>query len=234
MKFLSILLLTFSLAFATQTADESDEFESEFKSTSEVFDPLSGYNRAMTSFNDFMFENVLDPVVSGYRYVMPEEGRNAVGNFFDNLLYPVRLINNLLQLKFRAAGDETLRFIANTIVGFAGISDVATKYYHIPRHDEDLGQTLGYWGVGSGFHIVLPFFGPSNLRDLVGMSGDYFAKPLSYVDPTSAELALKSYEEGNKLSLNPDMYKNLKKDAVDLYPFLRDAYEQRRERLIKE
>lgn len=229
------LLFMLSTLFCNQINAEFDEFEREFESTkADVFDPLSGYNRAMTHFNDFVYENIFDPMVSGYRYVVPEQGRNAIANVFDNLMFPLRFVNNLLQFKFKAATDETLRFIANTIIGFGGISDVATTFYKIPRHDEDFGQTLGYWGVGKGFHIVLPILGPSNLRDTFGMVGDYFTNPITYIDPNELSTGLKIYEKGNLMSVSPTSYKNLKKDAIDLYPFLRDAYEQRRDYLIKE
>nr|WP_314888651.1 VacJ family lipoprotein [uncultured Campylobacter sp.] len=223
MKFLLSFLLFFSVTFA----QDINEFDEEFGSKKEILDPLSGYNRAMTGFNDFFYVNVFNPVARGYAYVVPKPARTAIDNFFDNLMFPIRFINNLLQFKFKAAGEETLRFIANTIIGFGGLTDGA-KYYDLQRHDEDFGQTLGYWGVGGGFHIVLPFLGPSNLRDVVGFGGDYFADPVSYLDPALLSIGLKSYNRLNNVSLDPDGYENLKKDAVDLYPFLRDAYEQNR------
>ncbi|MGG7048641.1 MULTISPECIES: MlaA family lipoprotein [unclassified Campylobacter] len=226
-------LLTFFLSITLAFSQSSDEFDAEFNDKN-TFDPLSGYNRMMTSVNDKIYTYIFDPVVDGYRYVVPAKGREVIANVFDNLLFPLRFVNNILQFKFQNAADETLRFIANTIVGFGGISDVATTYYKIPRHDEDFGQTLGHWGVGSGFHIVWPIFGPSNLRDTFGLVGDFFAKPINYVDPNELSLGLNVGSKTNEMAQNPDMYKNLKKDAVDLYPFLRDAYEQRRDYLIKE
>ncbi|KEA45895.1 MlaA family lipoprotein [Campylobacter mucosalis] len=228
MRYFLAIIFSLTIVFA-----QTDEFEDEFDKK-EIFDPLSGYNRVMTSINDTIYTYIFDPVLDGYRWLVPQEGREAIANIFDNALYPLRLINNLLQFKFQNAGEETLRFVANTIVGFAGVSDVATKYYKIPRHDEDFGQTLGYWGVGSGFHIVWPIFGPSNLRDTFGMVGDYFSKPTSYIEPETLELAVKTFDETNSKSLSSMSYKQLKKDAIDLYPFLRDTYEQRRNHLIKE
>ena len=97
---------------------------------------------------------MLTPVAKGYAYVVPSTARTMVANFFDNLLFPVRFVNNLLQFKFQNAGEETLRFLANTIIGFGGLTDGA-KYYDLKAHNEDFRQTLGYWGLGSGFHIVL-------------------------------------------------------------------------------
>lgn len=229
MKFFISLMLGFVLVFG----NEIDEFDDEFKDKTEVFDPLSGYNRVMTNVNDFLYVNIFNPAIRGYNYVVPQPAREAAGNFFDNLLFPLRFVNNLLQFKFKEAGEETLRFVANTIIGFGGLTDGA-KYYDLQRHDEDFGQTLGYWGVGSGFHVVLPILGPSNLRDIVGLAGDYFADPISYINPSSRASGIQIYRRGNSWSLDPDAYENLKKDAVDLYPFLRDAYEQRRNYLIKE
>ena len=236
MKFLLSIFFSLFLACANtdiNTNSESDEFDVEFEAKKDVFDPLSGYNRIMTHANDFIYVNMLTPVAKGYAYVVPKTARTMVSNFFDNLLFPVRFVNNLLQFKFQNAGEETLRFLANTIIGFGGLTDGA-KYYNLKPHDEDFGQTLGYWGLGSGFHIVWPLIGPSNLRDTGGMVGDYFADPISYVDPILLSTGIKSYRAFNNFSQGPTAYEKLRKDAIDLYPFLRDAYEQRRDKLIKE
>ena len=229
MKFILSFLLIFGFIFS----DDLGQFDDEFDTKKDMIDPLSSYNKAMTSFNDFMYSNIINPIAKGYAYVVPKPARTAIDNFFDNLKFPIRFINNWLQFKFKAAGEETLRFVANTIIGFGGLTDGA-KYYNLQRHEEDFGQTLGYWGVGSGFHIVLPLLGPSNLRDIVGFGGDYFSDPVTYVRPELTSFGLKSYNRLNNISLDPDKYENLKKDAVDLYQFLRDAYEQHRDYLIKE
>lgn len=233
--FLSVIFALFVLA----NDIDLNEFESEYKQE-QIFDPLSGYNRFMTKVNDSLYKGIFIPILKGYDYVMPDEGQRAIENFFTNLMYPIRLTNNLLQFKFKNAGDETLRFIANTIIGFGGISDVATTYYQIPKHDEDFGQTLGHWGVGSGFPVVLPLFGQKNLRDIVGMVGDYFVNPLTYADHWWAKdhsyisSGVKVFQGLNQLSIEPELYIKLTKDAVDLYPFIRDVYEQQRANLIKE
>ncbi|MBR8463281.1 VacJ family lipoprotein [Campylobacter sp. faydin G-24] len=236
MKIFATLIFSFALLLATtdENVEQNDGFDVEFNSPAKVFDPLGGYNRVMTNINDFFYVNILTPTAKGYAYVVPKPARTAITNIFDNLMFPMRFINNLLQFKFKNVGDETLRFLANTIIGFAGVSDVATKYYGIPKHDEDFGQTLGYWGLGGGFHLVLPILGPSNLRDTIGKVGDYFTNPITYVDPNALSLGINAFHYLNDYSHDPYAYEHLKKDAIDLYPFLRDAYEQRRIYLIKD
>lgn len=232
MKKFSVIVAIFFAVFINAN-DEISEFEAEFEKK-EVFDPLSGYNRVITGFNDVVWDYAFTPVLKGYDYIMPDPIQGAFHNFFDNLLYPLRLVNNLLQGKFANSWDETKRFLINTTIGFAGFSDAATMHFGIPRHDEDFGQTLGYWGIPAGPHIVWPILGPSNLRDSFGIVGDYFSNPVTYIpdDPTSWGVGV-GYR-ANDYSIDPDFYQKLKKDAVDLYPFLRDTYEQRREYLIKE
>ncbi|MDD3324337.1 MAG: VacJ family lipoprotein [Sulfurospirillaceae bacterium] len=226
------------------SATEYNSFDEEFsvKNTEEEIDPLSGYNRLMTEFNDVFYIYLLNPTAKGYSCVAPKEARLAISNFFENLFFPIRLINNLLQFKFQNSLEETERFVINSTIGILGFMDVAKDQYNINPHNEDFGQTLGYYGVGSGFHVVLPFLGPSNLRDMVGIFGDSWANPISYIDSRSANL-LDSDEESiyatsfhviNKASLHLNEYENIKKDAVDLYPFLKNFYESRREKLIKE
>ncbi|EAU01463.1 VacJ family lipoprotein [Campylobacter curvus] len=233
MRILLAIFFSTLLAFANPSTNEADEFDVEFDAKANTFDPLSGYNRVMTNVNDFIYSNMLTPAAKGYAYVVPEPARTAISNFFDNLMFPIRFVNNVLQLKFQNAGEETLRFLANTIIGFGGLTDGA-KYYGLKEYDEDLGQTLGYWGVGNGFHIVWPILGPSNLRDTAGMVGDYFANPISYVKPRELSIGIGAFKYLNDFSHDPTAYDKLKKDAIDLYPFLRDGYEQRREHLIKE
>ncbi len=217
-----------------------DEFSGEKEK--EIFDPLSGYNRVMTSFNDGLYVYVLDPVLlKGYNYI-PEPVRVSVNNFFDNLNYPVSVVNNILQLKFKNTGTESLRFVINSTVGILGLFDPAQSWFGLEDHQEDFGQTLGYYGVGGGFHIVLPFFGPTNLRDLAGDFIDFYVNPIYYVDVRRYNIVrntyqgwgLVTYKEFNKMSLYTKEYDNVRQDALDLYPFLRDLYEQSRQKKIEE
>ncbi|MCD6585824.1 MAG: VacJ family lipoprotein [Desulfobacteraceae bacterium] len=221
--------------------DELDDFDtfdefSEFADTQEIetYDPLNGYNRFMTQFNDRVYFWFLKPLAQGYSAIVKEPARQAVGRFFDNLGYPSRVVNNLLQLKIKPAGIETARFGVNTTTGLLGLFDPAYSWLELKPCPEDFGQTLGYYGVGSGFHIVLPFLGPSNLRDVFGELPDYFLDPVIYIDEVEIRLAVTGVKVINFTSLHIEQYDALKKDAFDLYIFLRNAYETKRIKAIEE
>lgn len=224
----------------------ADEFDKEFAKTEEkhVFDPLSGYNRVMTNFNDKVYINVLNPVATGYSNTFPQTFRVAMSNFFDNLLFPIRFVNNLLQFKLDNCAEELGRFVVNTIWGLGGFMDPASSELGWEAHKEDFGQTLGFYGVGEGFHIVLPLLGPSNLRDMVGLVADGYVSPVSatgasdiqYKIPENIaqQLGIQVGDTINSTSLRLGQYENIKKDSLDLYPFLRDIYSQSRNKQIEE
>lgn len=238
------ILLSFVFACSLMLASSSSDIENEFSANKEetLFDPLSGYNRIMTTFNDNVYEYVLKPTAQGYAYIVPQPAREGIANVADNLLFPIRFINNILQLKFQNSMEELGRFVINSTLGIVGFMDVASSDFGLKPHSEDLGQTLGFYGVGGGFHIVLPFLGPSNARDVVGLFGDSWANPLSYVEARNAnlldsfeeELLLKGFLAINQTSLRFEEYDSFKKDAIDLYPFLRNLYESRRNKRISE
>ena len=230
-----------------------DEFEDEFgDAEKEVFDPLSGYNGVMTEFNDGFYVYFVDPVARGYRWVLPDGARRGVNRFFHNLFFPIRFVNNVLQLKVKNAGEEFLRFVLNSTIGIFGIWDPAKEWFDLEAHEEDFGQTLGFYGVGGGFHVVLPFLGPSNVRDMFSLYPDMQMDPVYYVEnrpynlpqndgeylgysrKTLQSAQLTVLKTINRESLRIGQYANLKKDAIELYPFLRDVYEQNRAKLIKE
>lgn len=222
-----------------ETDNQIEEFEEEFseQETNTVSDPLSGYNRFMTSFNDKVIIHALNPVAEAYAYIIPQLLRLSISNFIDNIQFPIRFANNLLQGKFQNSSDELGRFIVNSTVGLGGLMDPATDHMNIPVHDEDFGQTLGYYGIGPGYHIVLPFLGPSNVRDIFGITGDAYLSPLvntrgleNYKIPKNLGQSIGIYtiQIINKTSLHLGEYENLKEDAIDLYPFFRDTYEQKR------
>jgi ABC-type transporter lipoprotein component MlaA/pimeloyl-ACP methyl ester carboxylesterase len=147
-----------------------------------VPDPIEPFNRLMWDFNTGLMTDVIKPTSKVYRFVVAKPIRTGIGNFGVNLTYPGRLINNLLQEKWRGARDESYRFVCNTTVGVVGFFDVATKW-KIPKSDADFGQTFGQWGWKPQCFLMLPFFGPSNERDAVGLAADTAANPLLYIAP---------------------------------------------------
>jgi phospholipid-binding lipoprotein MlaA len=219
-----------SLKEASAADEETEALES---SGETVPDPLEPLNRAFFEFNDKLYFWVLKPVATGYKTVVPEEVRVCVRNFFRNLAFPVRFANNLFQGKFFGAVEETCGFLVNSTVGLGGLADIATAV-DLKRHDEDLGQTLAVHGAGPAFYINWPFFGPSTLRDTIGMAGDVFLDPLTYL----GDFWYAPYSRGlnvvNETSLRIGDYESLKKAALDPYVALRDAYYQNRLSKIKE
>jgi len=147
-----------------------------------VPDPIEPFNRVMWKFNVGLMTDVIKPTSRVYRFVVVKPVRIAIGNFGRNLAYPGRLINNVLQGKWRGARDESYRFVCNSIAGVAGVFDVGTKW-NIPKSDADFGQTFGQWGWKPQFFIMLPIFGPSNERDTIGLAADTAANPLLYISP---------------------------------------------------
>ncbi|NLK66296.1 MAG: VacJ family lipoprotein [Campylobacteraceae bacterium] len=215
MRVILAFLLTVNIIFANQKEME-------------VSDPLSGYNRVMTSINMAFYDYIMYPISYSYDYIMPDPIQGAISNFFDNLLYPMRLVNNLFQGKFEASWVETKRFFINTTIGFAGFSDAATLHFDIPKHSEDFGQTLAVWGVPSGAYIVWPIIGPSNLRDTVGLVADYFSDPLSYIEDDWTAFGVKAGRTINEDSLNPGAFSKEAKTNPDPYIFIRDSYIKKR------
>ncbi|WP_305042623.1 MlaA family lipoprotein [Geoalkalibacter sp.] len=215
--------------------DDYSPFENEFdEDVVAVYDPIEPFNRAMFWFNDKLYFYLLKPVARAYR-VVPEPARVSVGNFFSNVATPVRLANCLLQFRFPDAGRELGRFVVNTTWGVGGLFDPAHKRLGWHKKDEDLGQTLGYFGIPAGPYLVLPLFGPSNPRDAVGRIGDGVLDPWPYVlDETWEVIAVKTYDRVNWLSLDRDTYEAIKREQLDPYLFIRDAYAQRRDAMIME
>jgi phospholipid-binding lipoprotein MlaA len=218
--------------------DNSDEdfFEDEFEEDKlQVADPLSPWNRAMFHFNDKFYFWALKPLARGYKAVAPEFFRTGVKNFFRNITTPIRLVNCMLQAKGNAAVVEFSRFVVNTTIGVLGFGSPADKYPRlIPPDSEDLGQTLGSYGLGNGFYIVWPILGPSTLRDSIGRAGDFFLDPVSYVEPAEASIGIRAFDTVNNTSFRIGDYESLKKSAIDPYTALREVYLQIRENKVKE
>jgi phospholipid-binding lipoprotein MlaA len=202
--------------------------EGEAKQATPIADPLEKFNRAMFTFNDKLYYWVLKPVAQGYAKVVPETPRVSVSNFFNNLGFPVRFLSMLLQADFSGAAAALGRFTVNTVWGIGGLMDPAsTKQLEIPKKDADLGQTLGFYGLGQGFYIVWPFLGPSSARDSVNIPGDYFLHP-SILLLWYEWLPLRTYGVVNDTSLRIGDYEALTEAAIDPYIGMRDAYVQYR------
>lgn len=192
-----------------------------------IADPLETLNRGTFWLNDKLYFYALKPVARVWR-VVPRDGRRAAKNFFTNISSPLRIINAGLQRKPAAVGHELSRFLINSTFGIAGLFDVADKWGMTPV-DEDFGQTLGYYGVGSGFYLVLPLMGPSSLRDLSGTVVDSFVLPgdaVTFRLSLAEQFALRGGMAINDLSLDNDSYEKLKRDSLDPYLFLRASYAQ--------
>jgi phospholipid-binding lipoprotein MlaA len=213
---------------------EDEEFLDEEEDDVRIADPLSLWNRGMFHFNDKFYFWVAKPIARGYSFIVPEPVRESVANFFVNIAAPVRVANNILQLKFKRAGSEVARFGVNTTLGIAGLFDVAGDQLGVEMHEEDLGQTLGHYGLGHGIYIVWPVLGPSSLRDTVGFVGDWFLDPITYVEPTRDRLAIRAYDSVNDVSLRIGDYEALKEAAIEPYIAFRNAYIQFRKKKVEE
>ena len=200
----------------------------------EIADPLEPFNRAMFHFNDKLYFWMLKPVAQGYKEVVPEPARISVKNFFSNLGFPVRFLSCLLQANFSGAAAEFGRFGVNTIWGIGGLMDPASsKELDLKKQDTDLGLTLATYGVGHGFYLVWPVFGPSSPRDTIDLAGRYFLNPLSYITPWYYPLGTRALNVVNATSLSIGDYESLKEAAIDPYVAMRDAYIQYRQKKIK-
>ncbi|MBE9487132.1 MAG: VacJ family lipoprotein [Desulfuromonadales bacterium] len=214
--------------------DFDDDFDDDFADEGSfdeilIADPLEGFNRGMFWVNDKLYFYLAKPVAKGYRFIVPRPVRVSVGNFFSNLLTPMRAANALLQLKFTDFGTEIYRFVVNSTIGIAGLFDPATSLAGVEKVEEDFGQTLGYYGAGHGFYLVLPVLGPSSLRDTTGGLVDTVLDPFWYADLTTMEhLGAKVFKVTNGLSLDKDTYESIVRDSLDPYLFVRAAYAQRR------
>jgi len=215
--------------------DLEDEEDEEDEDAILVADPLAPWNHLMFRFNDKLYFWVLKPVATGYKAVTPSMVRVGIKNFFQNLTTPIRVVNCVLQGKFRTAETEIARFLINSTVGVLGFGDVAKNNPRFVRPpEEDLGQTLGSYGIGNGVYIVWPIMGPSTLRDTVGTFGDRFLSPVTYVDiPTEATLGITVLETVNETSFRIGDYEAIKDAAIIPYEAFRDAYLQYRKKKVE-
>jgi len=193
-------------------------------------DPWERMNRTTYKFNDKLDKAVLRPVVHGYQKVTPSFARTGISNFFDNLNYPVVIVNDLLQAKLLTAGQDTGRLLMNTTLGIGGLLDPASRA-GLQKNNNDFGLTLGTWGVHKGPYFVIPFLGPSDVRDGLGRIPDSFASPQNYIGNTTVHYSLWG------VGLLDARYRlisteKLLDSAYDPYLFMKNAYLQRRDYLL--
>lgn len=198
------------------------------QAAADAVDPLERVNRAVFEFNDTIDRNLLRPVAQSYRDHLPDWTRRGIGNFFGNLREPIVIVNDLLQAKFEQAASDLARFIFNSTFGLFGLLDVATPMGHL-RHDEDLGQTLGVWGLSPGAYLVLPLIGPSTARDALGLAGDLQLDAVYYIDDGWTRAGVGALRAVHTRSVLLSASRVLEASALDVYLFTRESYLQRRE-----
>jgi len=220
----SILFFSFSLSLTTGCATLDGPPNPD--------DPLERYNRAMFSFNETMDKAILKPVAKGYNWIMPDILSTAVTNFFNNLDDIVVFANSLLQLKIQKAGETSARIVWNTTFGLLGLIDVAS-HMDLPKQHEDFGQTLAFWGVGSGPYFVLPFLGPSTVRDGLSVPVDWVLfDPVFQDKELKVTLSLLVVRYTDKRAGLLSATNIIDETAPDKYAYIRDAFMQRRLYLI--
>lgn len=214
------------------------------------YDPLEPMNRAVFNFNEMVYDNVFDPVARGYKKVTPDPIELVVGNFFSNLNDVVVITNSVLQLNYKSALASSTRLLINTTFGIFGLIDIASDLsaasdINLNKRNEDFGQTLGHYGIGSGPYIVLPLLGPSSARDTFGLAVDsffmdpvtqgvtgVFMKNVDYINAVALRLPIATARTINARAQFLDGDKTLEEAALDKYEFTRDAYLQRRTSLV--
>ncbi|AZD01249.1 VacJ family lipoprotein [Pseudomonas chlororaphis] len=193
-------------------------------------DPWESINRPIFTFNDTIDTYALKPLAQGYQAVTPQFLEDGIHNFFRNIGDVGNLANDILQAKPHAAAVDTARLLMNTTIGVAGFFDVGTKM-GLQRNDEDFGQTLGYWGVGSGPYVMLPFFGPSTLRDAPAKYVDSFTDGYRYVNDVPVRNSVFALEV---VDTRASLLSSEKLISGDKYTFIRNAYLQNREFKVKD
>ncbi len=203
-------------------------------STSKTFnrqDPFEPFNRGVYQFNETLDRAVLKPVAKGYNTVMPTPAKAMVGNFFSNLDDVIITANDLLQFKFVQAFSDTGRILINTSVGVFGLVDVASAVGY-DKHNEDFGQTLGYWGVEAGPYLEIPFLGPSSVRDGIGLYVDSRPSRIRLIHRMRTRNQLYALKAINRRAALLETESVMEEAVIDRYEFIRDAYLLRRQSLV--
>lgn len=210
------------------TGVESDEVAADY-------DPWQPFNERTFAFNHAVLDRfIVKPAATGWDKVMPDVAQRGLGRAFDNLDMPRRVVNNLLQLRPKEAGAELVRFIVNTTAGVAGFIDVAKMALHLDKSDADMGQTLGFYGIGAGPYLVLPFLAPLTVRDGIGRGVDSVLDPFGFFIPFVASTTMGVVKRINERSLNLELFANVEDSVLDLYSAVRNGYLQRRRSTIEE
>ncbi len=234
---LSLIIISLSPNLLGAAADEvktdSDDFETTIVED-EIYDPLEGINRAVFGFNNVADRAILEPVAKGYKK-LPTPIQSGLGNFIKNLKLPLVAVNQLLQGQGKNAVESTGRFFVNSTIGIFGLIDVADNI-GLEQKEEDFGQTLATWGVGDGFYVVLPLFGPSNLRDTAGMVMTMMTDPVNAYATSQGEAwaipvrtAVNAVDQRSKII---DEVNALRDNSVDYYAAVRSSYYQNRKAAI--
>ena len=228
--FVIVILLPaiFACASSPSSLPASDDGDSERVVNK---DPFEGFNRVIYGFNDQLDTYLIKPVAQGYRWLSPGFVETGVSNFFANLLEVRNVLNSGLQAKGDKMLHHTGRLVINSTFGIFGLFDLAQHMGLEKTDGEDFGQTLGVWGVGSGPYIVWPFLGPSTIRDSAGLPVDTYADPIAYIDHFETRL---SFSAGKLIDLRANLVDTESLLSGDRYLFIRDAYLQRRDFLVKD
>jgi phospholipid-binding lipoprotein MlaA len=221
-------------AASTEPDDYEDEYEDD-RQTVTVADPLQPFNRDMYVLNDFLMLYVLEPAAKAEKSIVPWEFRTIFRNMLQNIRFPARFVNALLQAKWEKAGDEFAAFFLNSTAGFLGMADVSATYPGLKKKPEDMGQTFAVWGWEESAYLTLPFFGPSTVRDGLGKLPDVIMDPLFWLIPGTPEaIAMRGGEAVNDTSFRIGDYEAIKKASLDPYVAIRNGYIQNRKKLIGE
>lgn len=221
-------------AKSAEEDDYEDEYEDDAKKVT-VADPLRPFNQDMFVLNDFLMLYVLEPAAKAEKAIIPWEFRTIFKNMLQNIRFPVRFVNSLLQAKWEKAGDEFASFFLNTTAGFLGMADVAASQPGLKTSPEDMGQTFAVWGWEDSSFLTLPFFGPSTLRDALGKLPDLVLDPLFWLTPGMPEsIAMRGGEAVNDTSFRIGDYAAIKKASLDPYVAIRNGFIQNRQKLIGE
>jgi phospholipid-binding lipoprotein MlaA len=224
----------------TETEEDDDPFYDDspdeiIDESNKVSDPFYYFNKAMFHVNDKLYFWILRPTALGYKAITPQFFRVGVANFFHNITMPIRFTSSLLQGDIKSTGTELGRFVVNSTIGLLGVMDPAANYLDWQPNNQDMGLTLGKYGIGNGPYIVWPIFGPSTLRDTVGRGTDYFLSPLSYLQPDKLSISVQAVDKVNATYFSLGDYEAFKQAYIDPYERMKEFYiEYRADKVAEE